>query len=112
METKYFDVKCDVCMSYGAVILTPCNHAYHEKCYFNELKNDEIRCAKCPEKMFSALKIVCGECREKQYKIRVSKGSVLKEIIAEGMMQHGGKCEKGGKEVCTDVRLTSTGSSD
>ncbi len=62
--------------------------------------------------MFSTVKIVCGECRERQFKVRVTKGSVLREIIAEGMAQHGGKCEKGSKDLCTDVRLTSTGSSD
>ena len=38
------------------------------------------------------MRILCGECREKQLKVKGTKVSILREMISEGTIHHASKC--------------------
>jgi hypothetical protein len=97
------DCKCDICKTYGPMLVTPCQHYFHVSCFESATK--EMVCPRCTLPIQDRVKIYCFSCRENSFKVRLYRVQDIEEAIAEGKGLHYDLCPK---EIRTDRKLVDS----
>ena len=91
-KDSYEESKCEVCHTYGPMMLTPCKHFFHISCFQEATK--EMVCPICGEPITHRIKIYCFMCRERSFKVKLCRVEELDDVMAEAKALHSDQCPR------------------
>jgi hypothetical protein len=93
-KDKYADTKCELCHTYGPLLVTPCSHHFHPSCFEQNEHGKAMLCPKCQAKIRERVKVFCFCCREYSFKVRVYTTEQIDEAIEEAKGLHYDLCPR------------------